>query len=82
MQFGKVQGIALMALGFLLIGIQAMVLMSPRNDVGRTEGSTKTVESKISMVPGIVGGVSLIAGYWIFFTARRSDEPAPKDAVK
>lgn len=82
MQFGRIQGIALMVLGFLLVGIQAIVLMAPRKDVARTEGSTKTVESKISLVPGIVGGIALIAGYWIFFSARRTDEPDAKNVVK
>jgi len=82
MQFGKVQGIALMVLGIILIGIQAMLAV-PRTPAGAAgEAAPKTAETKTSIVPGIVGAISLIGGIAIFATARRTDEPPPKDAVK
>jgi hypothetical protein len=40
------------------------------------------VETKTSIVPGIVGAISLVGGIVVFATARRTDEPPPKDAVK
>jgi hypothetical protein len=82
MQFGKVQGIALMVLGIILIGIQA-TLAVPRTPAGASaEAAPKTAETKTSIVPGIVGAISLIGGIAVFATARRTNEPPPKDAVK
>jgi hypothetical protein len=82
MQFGKIQGIALVVLGIILLGIQT-ALVVPKTPSGvSTEAAPKTVESKTSLVPGIVGAISLIGGIAVFVTARRTDEPPPKDAVK
>jgi zinc transporter ZupT len=84
MQFGKIQGIALLALGFILIAIQAMVALAPSHNAAEpTEAATKTVEKKTtSFLPGIVGAISLIGGLAILVTARRADEPPPTKAVK
>ena len=83
MQFGRIQGIALAVLGLILIAIQVMVSMAPRKNVAApAQAATKTVESKSSLLPGIVGAISLIGGLAIFATAGRSDEPPPENAVK
>jgi hypothetical protein len=82
MQFGKIQGIALMVLGIILLGIQAMLAVPKTPSSASTEAAPNPVESKTSVVPGIVGAISLIGGIAIFATARRSDEPPPEDAVK
>jgi uncharacterized membrane protein HdeD (DUF308 family) len=82
MQFGRIQGIALMVLGIIVIAIQAMTI-APRAPAGApTEAATKTAESKTSYVPGIVGAISIIAGVAVFATARHTDEPPPEDTVK
>jgi hypothetical protein len=83
MQFGKIHGIALVVLGLFLLAVQAFMLMGPpKAGAHEPEATTKTVETKPTLLPGIVGGISLIAGVWIFRTARRSDQPPPKDTVK
>jgi hypothetical protein len=82
MQFGKIQGIALMVLGIILLGIQAMLAVPKTPSSASTEAAPKTVETKTSIVPGIVGTISLVGGIVVFATARRTDEPPPKDAVK
>jgi hypothetical protein len=83
MQFGRFHGIALAVLGVILLGIQAMLYMTPKEVVaGATESSTPKVEHKTNLVPGILGIASLAAGVAIFVTKRRADEPEAKNAVK
>jgi hypothetical protein len=41
----------------------------------------KTVETKTSIVPGLVGTISLVRGIAIFATTGHTDEPPLKDAV-
>ena len=83
MQFGKIHGVALAVLGAILLGIQAMLYMTPQKVVsGPAESSTTKVEHKANPVAGILGMVSLVAGAAIFATARRADEPETKHAVK
>jgi uncharacterized membrane protein len=83
MQFGKVQGIALFVLGLILVLVQAAISLSPRKETQTpARDTTSTVESKISLAPGIVGGILLLGGMWIIFNARRSDEPPAERAVK
>jgi hypothetical protein len=83
MQFGRIQGIAFIVLGIVLVAIQAMIAMAPQRDASATtEIQTKTVEKKTtSLVPGIVGAISLIGGLAILATARRSDQPPPDKTV-
>jgi hypothetical protein len=65
------------------MAIQTMVSLAPRkNAAAPTEATTKTVESKTNLVPGIVGAISLVGGVGIFATARRSDKPPPENAIK
>jgi len=83
MQFGKIHGIALFALGLVLVLVQAVISMSPRREAVSPAGNTTpTVESKMAIVPGIFGGIFLLGGIWIVFTSRRSDEPPAGRAVK
>jgi hypothetical protein len=83
MQFGRFHGIALAVLGVILLAIQAMLYMTPRQLVTRaTEPSTPKVEHKTNPLPGILGLASLTAGVAIFVTKRRADEPEAKNAVK
>jgi len=42
----------------------------------------KTVEAKTSIVPGLVGTISLVGDIAIFATAGHTDELPLKDAVK
>jgi uncharacterized membrane protein len=83
MQFGKVQGIALFVLGLILVLVQAAISLSPRKETQTpARDTTPAVESKIRLAPGIVGGIFLLGGMWIVFSARRSDEPPAERAVK
>lgn len=83
MQFGKIHGIALFALGLVLVLVQAVISLSPRKEVASpARDTTPTVESKMALVPGIFGGIFLLGGIWIVFTSRRGDEPPAERAVK
>ena len=83
MQFGKIHGVALAVLGVILLGIQAMLYVRPKEvDSGPSESSTPKAEHKTSPVVGILGVLSLVAGAAVFATARRADEPESKNAVK
>ena len=83
MQFGKVQGIALLVLGLVLILVQFAIAVGPKKDPSApSQDATKTVESKIGAAPGIVGALFLFGGIAVIATARRRDEPPPQRAVK
>jgi uncharacterized membrane protein len=83
MQFGKVHGIALLVLGFLLILVQGVISMSPRQDASTpARNMTQNVEGKISFAPGIFGALLVFGGIWIVYSAKRRDEPPPERAVK
>jgi hypothetical protein len=83
MQFGKIHGIALLVLGFVLILVQGAISMAPPMDAGTAaRNRTETVESKISFVPGVIGTLFVFGGIWIVYTAKRRDEPPPERAVK
>jgi hypothetical protein len=79
MQFGRIS--ALVVLGMILLGIQAMLVVRKTPTSVPSETAPKTVESKTSLIPEIVGAICLIGGVATFATARRADEPPPKDAV-
>jgi hypothetical protein len=75
MQFGKFHGVASAILGTILLGVQAMLYMTPREVVrGPTESSIPKTEQKTNPLIGILGTVSLIAGIAIFARGRRADE--------
>jgi hypothetical protein len=83
MQFGKIHGVALALLGAILLCIQAILYMAPRQVVrGPTQSSLPNVETKTNPVVGILGVVSLVAGVAVFATGRRADEPEANHAVK
>ena len=83
MQFGKIHVVALIVLGAVLLCIQAMLYLAPKEvSSGATETSISKTEHKTNPVAGLLGAISLIAGIAIFSTARRADEPEAKHAVK
>lgn len=83
MQFGKVHGIALFALGIILALVQFVIMTGARKDAGTdVRDTTPTVESKLSYAPGIFGGLFLLGGIWVIYTSRRADEPPAERAVK
>jgi uncharacterized membrane protein len=83
MQFGKIHGIALFALGLILVLVQAVISLTPRQEVvAPARDTTQSVESKMSLAPGIFGGIFMLGGMWIVFTSRRSDQPPAERAVK
>jgi hypothetical protein len=84
MQFGKFQGAVLIGLGMALILLQVF-LYHPLKTTAPPSGENPTAPlrgNNTSSVAGILGGICLLAGGVIYFTARRRDEPHPKDAVK
>ena len=83
MQFGKIHGLALIALGAFLLCVQTMLFLSP-NEVssGSSGTSTPKAEHKTNPLAGILGVVILVGGIAILSTARRADEPEAKNAVK
>jgi hypothetical protein len=80
MQFGRTFGLALIVLGVLLFGLQAALVVTPRNNSQGTEAAN--AERRTNPLPGIVGAGSLVIGLALFAKARRTDEPDPKHAVK
>jgi len=81
MQFGRISGIALIVLGIVLCGLQAVLLVTPKKDRQAPEATT-AAEHRPSSLSGLVGAGSLIAGIAILATGRRRDEPDQKYAVK
>ncbi len=83
MQFGKIHGVALAVLGIILLCIQVMFYVAPKEvNSGAIESSITKAEHKTNPMAGILGIASLIAGIAIFSTARRADEPEAKHAIK
>jgi hypothetical protein len=83
MQFGKVHGIAMAVLGFILLGIQGMLYMpTGKVPTGAMGSSSPVVEHKTNPIAGIRGIAFLLAGAAIFATRRQADEPEAKHAVK
>jgi hypothetical protein len=83
MQFGKMHGVALAVLGFILLGIQGMLYMpTGKVPTGGTASSSPVVEHKTNPVAGILGVAFLLVGAAIFSTRRQADEPEAKHAVK
>jgi hypothetical protein len=82
MQFGRIQGVALVVLGILLVGVQGILSVLPKNRDAPAESPSKTFEQKITSVPGIIGATSLVVGVALFATARRRAQTDAKQAVK
>jgi len=70
------------ALGCLLIIVQVIIASSSRPPDNPNEISTRTVEHKTTIVPGVLGGGLLVLGLIFVFTAHRRDEPPAENAVK
>jgi hypothetical protein len=73
MQFGKFHGWAFIALGALLILVQVFLSFRPQQDV-ISSGETATVVHKNTLLPGILGGVSLILGVGLFVSNRNKPQ--------
>jgi hypothetical protein len=87
MQFGRIHGIALIILGFILIGLQLNLSLAGRSDVPQpSQPSAATVQAhdshRFGPFAGIIGTASLIAGITVFATARRREEPDPRHTVR
>jgi hypothetical protein len=81
MQFGRICGLALVVLGIILCGLQAVLVVAPKMN-RQANKVTSNAEHRSNPLPGIVGAGSLVAGIAMLATARRRDEPEPKHAVK
>ena len=83
MQFGRFHGVALIALGVMLLGLQTMLYMTTKQVVtGQPESSTTKLEHETYPVPGILGIASLMASVAILATRRRAQGTEAKNAVK
>jgi hypothetical protein len=83
MQFGRIHGIALAILGFILIGFQAVLYLTSNQVLPEPkQSSISTTKVKTDPYAGIIGMVLLVAGGTIVITARRADEPEAKNALK
>jgi hypothetical protein len=79
---GMIHGLALIALGVMLFGLQAMFYMTPKQVVtGPPESPTTKVGHETYPAPGILGLMCLTAGVAILATRRRADELEAKNAV-
>jgi hypothetical protein len=82
-ELGKIHGFALIALGVMLFGLQAMLYMTPKQVVtGPPESPTTKVGHETYPAPGIIGLMCLTAGVAILVTRRRADELETKNAVQ
>jgi hypothetical protein len=87
MQFGKTQGIALIILGIILIGVQFKLGSgSPGNVPPRGQPSAVTEPPRdvhrLGPLAAIIGTVSLVAGIAVFATSRRRDQPDSNRQVR
>jgi hypothetical protein len=76
MQFGRLTGAALAALGILLLSLQFSFFLN-----ARTVAQPRPVESRshqVSAVPGILGGALLLGGIVVYFSGRGENESDPK----
>jgi hypothetical protein len=83
MQFGRIHGIALGILGFILLGFQAVLYLTSNQVLPEPKQSPiSTTRVKTNPFAGLIGMVLLVAGGALVVTARRADEPEAKNAVK
>jgi hypothetical protein len=81
-QLGKIHGFALIVVGVILFGLQAMLYMTPKQVVtGPPESPTTKAGHETYPAPGILGLVCLTAGVAILVTRRRADELEARNAV-
>jgi hypothetical protein len=91
MQFGRVIGVGVAILGFMLILLEFGFYVNASKPELRRENERRDFDMRqrairsrhyFSALPGILGGVLVIGGAAIFLKARREDEPEPKNAIK
>jgi hypothetical protein len=81
-ELGKIHGFALIVLGVMLFGLQAMLYVTPKQVVTGPPGSPTTkLGHETYPAPGILGLMCSIAGVTILATRRRADELEAKNAV-
>ncbi len=68
MQFGKFHGWAFIALGALLVLVQVALFFGPKRDVSTAAENPAPV--RVTTLPGIAGGLSLIVGIALFVSNR------------
>jgi nitrate reductase gamma subunit len=76
MQFGRLTGAGLAALGILLLFLQFSFFLN-----SRTAAQPPPLEPRshhITAVPGILGGALLLGGIVVFFTGRIESESDPR----
>ena len=73
MQFGKFHGLAFIVFGFLLLVVQLVLSFSPKTDV-RTSTEAAPVVKRTSVLPGVVGGISLVGGLALFLSQRHKPQ--------
>jgi hypothetical protein len=84
MQFGRVVGVGLAVLGFLLIFLELGFFMNAGKPQLRRNAEQREFDPHqrydrsrhhLPMLPGILGGAFVIGGALIFLKARKEDEP-------
>jgi hypothetical protein len=75
MQFGKFHSWAFIALGALLLLVQLGLSFVPRHDAARSpEPAPPAAVNKTTLLPGIVGGLSLILGMGLYINSRHKSQ--------
>jgi hypothetical protein len=75
MQFGKFHGWAFIALGALLLLVQLGLYFAPKQDAARSpENPAPAGVHKTTLVPGVVGGLSLILGIGLCINNRHKPQ--------
>ena len=75
MQFGKFHGWAFIALGALLLLVQLGLYFAPNQDASKSpENPAPAAVHKTTLVPGVVGGLSLILGIGLYINNRHKPQ--------
>ena len=75
MQFGKFHGWAFIGLGVLLLLMQLGLYFAPNQDVARPpEDPAPSAVHTTTLLPGVVGGLSLILGIRLYINNRHKPQ--------
>ena len=75
MQFGKFHGWAFIALGTLLLLVQLGLYLAPDYDAAKSpENPAPVAIHKTTLVPAVVGGLSLILGIGLYINNRHKPQ--------
>jgi hypothetical protein len=75
MQFGKFHGWAFITFGALLLLVQVGLSFVPGQDAVRSpEPAPAAVSHKTTLLPGVVGGLSLILGIGLYINNRHKPQ--------